>query len=485
MRIFEVISDEYTLRTKDGRVITFEYIDHDRENKKNPNWLYQRINAFVEGQPAGYLKIAYIPMSWFKKNYPTILNWYHKHTGRRLFPQIGTSLEDFGYNDSVHYNKLSDDDLRGIMKGYYSPQSIDVAHLSREQLLVGVKDIEKRIKKTHGDQFRKFVAYHVDKPEPDYINVEPEYKGQGVGRALYLAAARWYAKQGLRFYQSDTQTQDARAAWSRLEGQGRAAKDGERYYVIPEGVMRVHEIISEADVWHGSPHKFDQFTLNRVGHGEGNQMFGWGLYFASKREVAEFYQKNVKNAWEGKPRRYFLGQELEPGTPEYQAASLLDDVSLASLKKEVNGWIKDAKPGEDLERYRKIAYFLDRASSKKEFQKKPPRQYLYSVEIPDNHYLLWDVELGKQQPQVKAALTKMLTTTPTMVENPEILTGEQFYGVLTDRLGDQRQASLALLDAGIMGIKYLDGTSRARGKGSFNYVVFDDTRVKIKGVESK
>jgi hypothetical protein len=239
------------------------------------------------------------------------------------------------------------------------------------------------------------------------------------------------------------------------------------------------------DVWHGSPHKFDQFTLSRVGHGEGNQMFGWGLYFASKRDVAEFYQKNVKNAWEGKPRRYFLGQELEPGTPEYQAASLLDTVTLAGLKKEVRGWINDAKPGEDLERYEKIAVFLDRAQSKKDFMKKPPRQYLYSVEIPDSDYLLWDVELGKQPPRVKAALNKMLTTTPTMVENPEILTGEQFYEVLTKRLGDQRSASLALLSAGVLGIKYLDGGSRDRGKGSFNYVVFDDAQVNIKGIESK
>ena len=43
--------------------------------------------------------------------------------------------------------------------------------------------------------------------------------------------------------------------------------------------------------WHSSPYYFERFTTDAIGTGEGSQVFGWGLYFASKREVAEWYRK--------------------------------------------------------------------------------------------------------------------------------------------------------------------------------------------------
>ncbi|MBU6407979.1 MAG: hypothetical protein KGS44_12755 [Alphaproteobacteria bacterium] len=44
-------------------------------------------------------------------------------------------------------------------------------------------------------------------------------------------------------------------------------------------------------------------------------------------------------------------------------------------------------------------------------------------------------------------------------------------------------ASLALREAGIPGIQYLDGTSRGKGDGSHNYVLFDDSLAEIKSYE--
>ena len=43
-------------------------------------------------------------------------------------------------------------------------------------------------------------------------------------------------------------------------------------------------------VYHGSPYEFDMFSLDAVGGGEGAQAYGWGLYFAGKRAVAEYYR---------------------------------------------------------------------------------------------------------------------------------------------------------------------------------------------------
>ena len=43
--------------------------------------------------------------------------------------------------------------------------------------------------------------------------------------------------------------------------------------------------------WHGSPHKFDKFSTEAIGTGEGAQVFGHGLYFSEKREVADYYRE--------------------------------------------------------------------------------------------------------------------------------------------------------------------------------------------------
>lgn len=47
--------------------------------------------------------------------------------------------------------------------------------------------------------------------------------------------------------------------------------------------------------YHGSPHDFDRFDVSKIGTGEGAQAYGYGLYFAGKKAVAEYY-KNALGA---------------------------------------------------------------------------------------------------------------------------------------------------------------------------------------------
>lgn len=42
--------------------------------------------------------------------------------------------------------------------------------------------------------------------------------------------------------------------------------------------------------WHGSPYDFDEFDLGSIGSGEGNQVHGWGLYFAKNKKVSVAYK---------------------------------------------------------------------------------------------------------------------------------------------------------------------------------------------------
>lgn len=51
--------------------------------------------------------------------------------------------------------------------------------------------------------------------------------------------------------------------------------------------------------YHGTPYKVDKFSTSKVGRGDGTQAFGWGLYFASKKEIAEFYKDTLSPKLDG------------------------------------------------------------------------------------------------------------------------------------------------------------------------------------------
>jgi hypothetical protein len=51
--------------------------------------------------------------------------------------------------------------------------------------------------------------------------------------------------------------------------------------------------MGQVDVWHGSPHSFDRFSMDKIGTGEGAQAFGHGLYFTDTKYIAEHYAKNL------------------------------------------------------------------------------------------------------------------------------------------------------------------------------------------------
>jgi hypothetical protein len=81
-----------------------------------------------------------------------------------------------------------------------------------------------------------------------------------------------------------------------------------------------------------------------------------------------------------------------------------------------------------------------------------------------------------------AALAK-IANQEVIVDN---LTGSAAYEELARHFNGADNASKYLLSLGIAGIKYLDATSRTGhnfGDGSYNYVVFDDTRIRIKQVD--
>lgn len=288
--------------------------------------------------------------------------------------------------------------------------------------------------------------------------------------------------------------------------------------------------------YHGSPHLFDRFSLDHIGSGEGAQAYGWGLYFAGRKEIADHYRRNLSHANNGlglSPRAGARAEQYltEVGGDLGKALARIDTAEQETLG-DLSRWTPE-----------EIARTADPIRQEYEAQRQYLRQLvdkgtpgrLYEVEIPeDGEYLLWDKPLSEQPDEVKTALDKGLQKIGTSLkEIAEIvfddgdvnkLTGQRIYEKAADLAyanalermnaaknidgksyayndlpgdrkaefdaaeaaytGDtQRTASLALHEAGIAGIKYLDGGSRGAGDGSYNYVVFDDSRVQIRSYE--
>ena len=234
-----------------------------------------------------------------------------------------------------------------------------------------------------------------------------------------------------------------------------------------------------AIVWHGSPHKFSMFDSSKIGTGEGAQAYGHGLYLAESPAVADGYRTALAQPTY-KPRGHAEfddwvnsavdSAETSRGAGEYivklarQAQS--EGKQLSPVPKGFKSWADFSKNA------RKAAQqTFDESGS------------LYKVDLPDEHIakmLDWDKPLSQQPKEVQAALKKTRSMLPpnamddlggdlNLLYNPAN-TGADFLGTMNSlqpNLGET-----ALRNAGIPGIRYLDGGSRGTGQGTSNFVVF-------------
>jgi hypothetical protein len=197
------------------------------------------------------------------------------------------------------------------------------------------------------------------------------------------------------------------------------------------------------------------------------------------------------------PSRVWNGVELQPGSPEYHAASLLQNRTLPATKKEVSGWIKESQswpenrkndPSEQsvLSGWKKTLDILNTVKKKSEF-KIAKNENFYKVDLPDDRIakmLDYDKPLSEQHPDVQSALAKLDpdTYSPTGLDYSPEETGQMIYMRMANSplAKTQADASEVLRQAGIPGIRYLDQGSRAGDAGgTSNFVVFDPADMTI------
>ena len=277
--------------------------------------------------------------------------------------------------------------------------------------------------------------------------------------------------------------------------------------------------------FHGSPYKFDKFTTDHIGSGEGAQAYGWGLYFAGNREVAEFYRQKLAGGQAPSLdvlREYFTPGRVVKGYGGMDRVLSFNEqpdgrswsVTVQQVVADGSGGFKDARG----ERARTHTTYPRAEELKAVLGKRAELGQLYQVKIPESDELLdWDKPLSKQPKPVRAALESLGMKVDDkelaafddalldalndkgdgkLPPQPKDPSGADIYKALTadsarnrrkleDRYGDDvygradKLASVRLNDAGIRGIKYLDGSSRREGEGNHNFVIFDDKAVDV------
>lgn len=275
--------------------------------------------------------------------------------------------------------------------------------------------------------------------------------------------------------------------------------------------------------YHGSPHDFDEFSTEKIGTGEGAQAYGWGLYFAGKKGVAEFYRdklasnqraqrvvQRIEDTARDNPEEYDPLVRAHAGVPfdEFMRRSERDfeegaseaDVSAGELRNLIEDELTtDGNFDPRRTDFRAAYEFLI------EGKRPQGKGRLYKVDLApkEQEYLDWDKPLAQQSERVNTAIDKIPQHVLDWIEDQleargmngieprdPTYTGGELYQALTqfateDTLSTvghenpKQEASAFLRELGIPGIRYLDQGSRGRGDGSHNYVIFDASAVKI------
>lgn len=335
-----------------------------------------------------------------------------------------------------------------------------------------------------------------------YSQVEQELKGKvPLERARVLAARIQYLSQAHEIQAFDTQNRFELTAEERAKYE---PNNPSTYYQT---------------AYHGTPHRFDAFSLDAIGTGEGAQAHGWGLYFAKNKRTGERYRKGLKKRGE-------QGQLFEVDIPENDV--LLDEQkTFAEQHRNVKGLIVKAaeafSPEEERRFYKKIlrrkldesrelviarnelnnlvslqksfliaqapkgATFLTRKANLKfhGFSDEQIQRFIDNPEIgiEEAKKLIPAVtdaqskveELAKQDGERKDAVIREAKEHPE--KTLEKITGDDLYTAiayaLTDSNYEYREASLWLNKHGIKGITYEGGQD---GRA---FVVFDDEAINI------
>jgi len=310
------------------------------------------------------------------------------------------------------------------------------------------------------------------------------YRSQQAGSLQGVYADAWRVAQEAAANPSmitDAVGNSLRGMWNRAKSgpAGLGEVIGEnidpRNFLKPRKALR-----KELDVYHGTPHTLPaeegaplgRFRSEKIGTGEGQQAYGYGLYFAESPDVAKVYVADQR------------GQSAKTMADKYLSNWGDKNKAISAMEKRISKAEQELMP-EFVQPYRDALEMLKTGNHS--------GGGLYKVDLPDakiEQMLDWDKPIS-QQPVMQKAFNRFwkglskderaqavyeefgdYDLAEQMAKSPGEVRGRLAYTLMTHHFGNQAAASDFLRQQGVPGIKFLDQGSRGAGKGTRNFVVF-------------
>jgi hypothetical protein len=287
-----------------------------------------------------------------------------------------------------------------------------------------------------------------------------------------------------------TELEAAQKEADKVEGQPQLFESPEKQLADKTGLV----------LFHGSPHKFEDFDISKLGSGEGAQAFGSGLYFTNKEEIARGYANRLssrKNFWEALQNGYTISlskEDFDFIDKEIDAlgfdGGVAENDNLGEIivdgKEDYAPQVLDAMAilfGNNAQKVLSEDYGLSESEVQRliDIKGKIANPQLYKVVVHEGKppsqydYIDWQDKLTDAQ-------KKKLSDE----DIPEDATGKDVYKSLSKKLGSDQKASEYLLSKGIDGVTYKTekGTGGKDGSGR-NYVVFDSKSIRVDEINNQ
>lgn len=306
---------------------------------------------------------------------------------------------------------------------------------------------------------------------------------------------------------------DVRDVFEAIES-GAMAQRGSKV-TLPDGSEIEGFHLFSIRAFHGTPHTFEpepgapagRFRSDKINTGEGAQAFGHGLYFAESEGVAHMYRDALSDTRAS-------SNTLVDGVPVNRSAlpwltAFAGDADSASsiiplLRQNIEA---ESRRAEELYRLSKVAPKSQRgwartqgdiasenaSSSRRNLDKlteylagnpgrisrqSPGRIYEVRIDAEPDQFLDWDKPLAAQVPAVRTAIESDPAFVAPLSDAPD--------NFMRNAVRDAATAA-ALRDAGVVGVRYLDGNSRGAGEGTSNFVIFpgNEHLIEIVAVDGK
>ena len=256
--------------------------------------------------------------------------------------------------------------------------------------------------------------------------------------------------------------------------------------------------------YHGSPHSFDRFSMDKIGTGEGAQAYGHGLYFAENEGVAKQYRDQLAGLptldgnssvfaglpWTSRNTEKLAREALQNATKKgLQGDDAVKD-AMEALTNQGNVASSSSVRQPNYDAANAIGALLG-----KKWDVSPGSMYEVSINASPDDFLDWDKPFQSPDDLERFA-AKFDATAPELRRRIEdygymrqqqdgsLPDGNDLIREIFGGIGDKSavSASRTMQEAGIPGIKYLDAGSRGTSGGEILDVAKgpDGFRVKIK-----